>query len=138
MLTHVVVEVFNSTLVLTLLGALSSSSDSVGAVNSARGEAKGPGRRVSAPPVVTGHGQQRALLREKSKENQLDRNGCQQQDRDSDKGCFDVGQYHTVVVCYVCSLCLFVSSALQCGLAFKNHCVSVCAGVVSLLVLYAP
>lgn len=51
--------------------------------------------------MVTGHGQQRALLREKSKENQLDRNGCQQQDRDSDKGCFDVGQCHTVMDCYV-------------------------------------
>lgn len=67
---------------------------------------------MSAPPVVTGHGQQRALLREKSKENQLDRNGCQQQDRDSDKGCFDVGQYHTVMDCYVCSLsfCFFSAS----------------------------
>lgn len=70
--------------------------DSVGAVTAARGEVKTAGRRVSAPPVVNSHGQQRALLREKSKENQLDRNGCQQQDRDSDKGCFDVGQYHTV------------------------------------------
>lgn len=75
---------------------LFSSLDSVGAVNAARGEVKTAGRRVSAPPVVNSHGQQRALLREKSKENQLDRNGCQQQDRDSDKGCFDVGQYHTV------------------------------------------
>lgn len=75
---------------LTLLGAFSSSVDSVGAVNAARGEVKTAGRRVSAPPVVNSHGQQRALLREKSKENQLDRNGCQQQDS------FDVGQCHTV------------------------------------------
>lgn len=65
----------------------------------ARGEGKTAGRRVSAPPVVSGHGQQRALLREKSKENQLDRNGCQQQDRDSDKGCFDVGQSRHLCVC---------------------------------------
>lgn len=81
---------------LTLLGASSSSLDSVGAVNPARGEVKTAGRRVSAPSVVNSHGQQRALLREKSKENQLDRNGCQQQDRDSDKGCFDAGQYCAV------------------------------------------
>lgn len=36
--------------------------------------------------------QQRALLREKSKENQLDRNGYQQLDKDLDKNCFDIGQ----------------------------------------------
>lgn len=65
-------------------------------MTAARSEVKTAGRRVSAPPMVNSHGQQRVLLREKSKENQLDRNGCQQQDRDSDKGCFEVGQYHTV------------------------------------------
>ncbi|XP_011612614.1 PHD finger protein 20 isoform X1 [Takifugu rubripes] len=70
---------------------ISASMHSVGAMTAARGEVKTAGRRVSAPPMVNSHGQQRALLREKSKENQLDRNGCQQQDRDSDKGCFEVG-----------------------------------------------
>lgn len=78
-------------------GGAFSCLDSVGAVTAARGEVKTAGRRVSAPPVVSSHGQQRALLRDKSKENQLDRNGCQQ-DRDSDKGCFDVGQYHTALL----------------------------------------
>ncbi|XP_067097688.1 PHD finger protein 20 isoform X2 [Osmerus mordax] len=44
---------------------------------SPRGEVKPAGRRTSAPPAVTAQGQQqRALQREKSKENQLDRNGC--------------------------------------------------------------
>lgn len=95
-LNRVVLEISTSTLVLTLSGAPSSSLDSVGAVNPARGEVKTAGRRVSAPPVVNSHGQQRALLREKSKENQLDRNGCQQQDRDSDKGCFDAGKWTTM------------------------------------------
>lgn len=89
-------EISNSTLVLTVHGTV-LSLDSVGAVNAARGEVKTPGRRVSAPPVVNSHGQQRALLREKSKENQLDRNGFQQQDRDSDKGGFDLGQCHAVI-----------------------------------------
>lgn len=70
-------------------------SDSVGAATAPRGEVKTAGRRTSAPPVVNTQGQQqRALLREKSKENQLDRNGCLQQDKDSDKSCFDIGKYH--------------------------------------------
>ena len=69
--------------------------DSVGPAAAPRGEVKTAGRRTSAPPAVNtlGH-QQRALLREKSKENQLDRNGCQQHDKDSDKSGFDIGQYH--------------------------------------------
>uniref|UniRef100_A0A3P9LEL2 PHD finger protein 20, a n=1 Tax=Oryzias latipes TaxID=8090 RepID=A0A3P9LEL2_ORYLA len=55
-----------------------------------RGDVKTAGRRTSAPPAVSTHGQQqRALLREKSKENQLDRISCQLQD--SDKGGFDFG-----------------------------------------------
>lgn len=58
---------------------------------------KTAGRRTSAPPEVNTQGhQQRALLREKSKENQLDRNGCQQQDKDSDKSGFDIGEYNSV------------------------------------------
>lgn len=58
---------------------------------------KTAGRRTSAPPVVNTQGhQQRALLREKSKENQLDRNGYPQQDKDLDKSCFDIGQYDAV------------------------------------------
>ncbi|XP_061640805.1 PHD finger protein 20 isoform X2 [Phyllopteryx taeniolatus] len=57
-----------------------------------RGEVKTAGRRTSAPSAISTHGhQQRALLREKSKENQLDRNGCQQQDKESDKCGFDIG-----------------------------------------------
>ncbi|XP_029907000.1 PHD finger protein 20 isoform X2 [Myripristis murdjan] len=57
-----------------------------------RTEVKTAGRRTSAPPAVNTQGQQqRALLREKSKENQLDRNGCQQQERDTDKSGFDIG-----------------------------------------------
>ncbi|KAM8917804.1 PHD finger protein 20 isoform 2-T3 [Spinachia spinachia] len=57
-----------------------------------RGEAKTAGRRTSAPPAVGTQGhQQRALMREKSKENQLDRNGCKQQDKDSERSSFDVG-----------------------------------------------
>ncbi|KAM9361669.1 PHD finger protein 20 [Symphorus nematophorus] len=69
-----------------------SASMHSGAATAPRGEVKTPGRRTSAPPVVNTQGhQQRALLREKSKENQLDRNGCQQQDKDSDKSCFDIG-----------------------------------------------
>lgn len=75
-------------------------SDSVGAAAAPRGEVKTAGRRTSAPPLVNTQGhQQRALLREKSKENQLDRNGCQQQDKDSDKSGFDIGQYHAVRSC---------------------------------------
>ncbi|KAE8298028.1 Rho GTPase-activating protein 39 [Larimichthys crocea] len=71
---------------------ISASMHSVGAAAAPRGEVKTAGRRTSAPPVVNTQGhQQRALLREKSKENQLDRNGCQQQDKDSDKSCFDIG-----------------------------------------------
>ena len=68
-------------------------SDSVGGAAAPRGEVKTAGRRTSAPPAVnTQPHQQRALLRDKSKENQLDRNGCQQQDKDSDKSGFDIGQ----------------------------------------------
>nr|XP_046240604.1 PHD finger protein 20 isoform X2 [Scatophagus argus] len=71
---------------------ISASMHSGGAAAAPRGEVKTAGRRTSAPPVVNTQGhQQRALLREKSKENQLDRNGCQQQDKDSDKSCFDIG-----------------------------------------------
>ncbi|XP_026162607.1 PHD finger protein 20 isoform X3 [Mastacembelus armatus] len=71
---------------------ISASLQSVGAATAPHGEVKTVGRRTSAPPAVnTQSHQQRALLREKSKENQLDRNGCQQQDRDSDKSGFDIG-----------------------------------------------
>lgn len=70
-----------------------SPSDS-GPAAAPRGEVKAAaGRRTSAPPAVNSQGhQQRALQREKSKENQLDRNGCHQPD--SDRSGFDVGQYH--------------------------------------------
>lgn len=81
---------------LILFGTFSYCLDSIGAVAAAHGEVKMATRRVSAPAMANSPGQQRVLLREKSKENQLDRNGCQQQDRDSDKGCFDVGQYRTI------------------------------------------
>ncbi|KAM6947469.1 PHD finger protein 20 isoform 2-T3 [Lycodopsis pacificus] len=71
---------------------ISASMHSVGPATAPRGEVKTAGRRTSAPPLVNAQGhQQRALLREKSKENQLDRNGCQQQDKDSDRSGFDVG-----------------------------------------------
>ncbi|XP_026204384.1 PHD finger protein 20 isoform X2 [Anabas testudineus] len=71
---------------------ISASMHSVGSAAAPRGEVKTAGRRTSAPPAVNTQGhQQRALLREKSKENQLDRNGCQQQDKDSDKSGFDPG-----------------------------------------------
>jgi len=74
--------------------ALVSFPDSVGAAAGPRGDVKTAGRRTSAPPAVSTQGhQQRALLREKSKENQLDRNGCQLLDRDSDKSGFDIGLY---------------------------------------------
>ncbi|XP_049588742.1 PHD finger protein 20 isoform X3 [Syngnathus scovelli] len=57
-----------------------------------RGEVKAAGRRTSAPSAVGTHGhQQRVLLREKSKENQLGSNGCQPHDQDSDKRGFDGG-----------------------------------------------
>ncbi|XP_077386956.1 PHD finger protein 20-like isoform X2 [Festucalex cinctus] len=57
-----------------------------------RGEMKAAGRRTSAPSAINTHGhQQRVLLREKSKENQLDKNGCQQQDKESDKFGFEMG-----------------------------------------------
>ncbi|XP_074528321.1 PHD finger protein 20-like isoform X2 [Halichoeres trimaculatus] len=71
---------------------ISASMHSVGAATVPRGEVKTAGRRTSAPPVVNTQGhQQRALLREKSKENQLDRNGCHQQDKDSGRSAFDIG-----------------------------------------------
>ncbi|XP_054883166.1 PHD finger protein 20 isoform X1 [Poeciliopsis prolifica] len=72
---------------------ISASMHSVGAAAAPRGEIKAAGRRTSAPPAVSTHShQQRALLREKSKENQLDRNLCQLQDKDTDKICFDIGK----------------------------------------------
>ena len=59
---------------------------------SPRGEVKAAGRRTSAPSAVTTQGQQqRALQREKSKENQLDRNGCKS--LDGEKSGLDVGVY---------------------------------------------
>ncbi|TNN51414.1 PHD finger protein 20 [Liparis tanakae] len=71
---------------------ISASMHSVGPAAAPRGEVKAAGRRTSAPPAVNSQGhQQRALLREKSKENQLDRNGCHQPDKDSDRSGFDVG-----------------------------------------------
>ncbi|KAM9409869.1 PHD finger protein 20 isoform 2-T2 [Pholidichthys leucotaenia] len=71
---------------------VSASMQSVGAVAASRSELKTAGRRTSAPPAVNiqSH-QQRALLREKSKENQLDRNSCQLQDKDLNKNAFDIG-----------------------------------------------
>ncbi|XP_051933173.1 PHD finger protein 20-like isoform X2 [Hippocampus zosterae] len=64
---------------------ISASMHSVAAA-ATRGEAKAAGRRTSAPSAIGAHGhQQRALLREKCKENQLDRNGCQRQEKESDK-----------------------------------------------------
>ncbi|XP_069569777.1 PHD finger protein 20 isoform X6 [Brachyistius frenatus] len=72
---------------------ISASMHSVGAAAAPRGEVKTAGRRTSAPPAVNTQGhQQRALLREKSKENQLDRNGCQMQDKDSDRSGFDIDE----------------------------------------------
>ncbi|KAI4827181.1 hypothetical protein KUCAC02_030598 [Chaenocephalus aceratus] len=69
---------------------ISATQHPVGPVPVARGEVKTAGRRTSAPPAVsTQIHQQRALLREKSKENHLDRNGCHQ--LDSDKSGFDIG-----------------------------------------------
>ncbi|KAM6980808.1 PHD finger protein 20-like [Aplochiton taeniatus] len=63
-----------------------------GAPPSPRSEVKVSGRRTSAPPAVNTQGQQqRALLREKSKENQLDRNGCQLQTKEGEKSGFDIG-----------------------------------------------
>lgn len=67
------------------------SADSVVASVASRGELKTAGRRTSAPSAVNAQGhQQRALLREKCKENQLDRNGCQQLEKD--RSGFDTGQ----------------------------------------------
>ncbi|XP_037534580.1 PHD finger protein 20 isoform X2 [Nematolebias whitei] len=64
-----------------------------GAVAAPRGDIKTAGRRTSAPATVssTQGQQQRTLLKEKSKENQLDRNICQLQNKDSDKSGFDIG-----------------------------------------------
>ncbi|XP_038150792.1 PHD finger protein 20 isoform X1 [Cyprinodon tularosa] len=71
---------------------ISASMQSAGPAAASRGDIKAAGRRTSAPPAVSTQGhQQRALLREKSKENQLDRNLCQLQDKDTDKICFDIG-----------------------------------------------
>ncbi|KAM6927633.1 PHD finger protein 20 [Xenentodon cancila] len=67
-----------------------SASMHVGVAAASRCDLKSAGRRTSAPPAVSNQGpQQRALVREKSKENHLDRNGCQLQD--SDRTGFDVG-----------------------------------------------
>ncbi|XP_061147377.1 PHD finger protein 20 isoform X4 [Syngnathus typhle] len=69
---------------------VSASMHSVAAAAATRGEVKAAGRRTSAPSAVGTHGhQQRVLLREKSKENQLGSNGCQPHDQDSDKRGFD-------------------------------------------------
>ncbi|KAM4581947.1 PHD finger protein 20 isoform 1-T2 [Fundulus diaphanus] len=71
---------------------ISASMHSVGAAAASRADIKTTGRRTSAPPAVCAQShQQRALLRDKSKENQLDRNLCQLQDKDADKICFDIG-----------------------------------------------
>uniref|UniRef100_A0A1A8FM70 PHD finger protein 20, a n=1 Tax=Nothobranchius korthausae TaxID=1143690 RepID=A0A1A8FM70_9TELE len=70
-----------------------SASMNSGAVASPRGEVKTAGRRTSAPPAVSSQGpQQRALLREKSKENQLEQNTCLLQDKVSDKPGLDMGK----------------------------------------------
>ncbi|KAM3878370.1 PHD finger protein 20-like [Diretmus argenteus] len=70
---------------------ISASMHPGGAAPTPRSEVKAAGRRTSAPPAVNTQGQQqRALLREKSKENHLDRNGCQQQGKDADKSGFDI------------------------------------------------
>ncbi|XP_020791540.2 PHD finger protein 20 isoform X1 [Boleophthalmus pectinirostris] len=65
---------------------ISATMQSVGMVTGP----KSGGRRTSAPPSVNTQVHQRALLREKSKENQLDRNGFQL-DKDVDKSSFDMG-----------------------------------------------
>ncbi|XP_037107736.1 PHD finger protein 20-like isoform X2 [Syngnathus acus] len=71
---------------------VSASMHTVAAAAATRGEVKAAGRRTSAPSAVGTHGhQQRVLLREKSKENQLGSNGCQPHDQDSDKRGFDGG-----------------------------------------------
>nr|XP_061779845.1 PHD finger protein 20-like isoform X1 [Nerophis lumbriciformis] len=70
---------------------ISASMHTVVAAAATRGEVKPAGRRTSAPSAINMHGhQQRALLREKSKENQLNRNGCLQ-DKVADKCSFDFG-----------------------------------------------
>ncbi|KAM4612719.1 PHD finger protein 20 isoform 2-T2 [Polymixia lowei] len=70
---------------------ISASMHPGGPAPSSRSDVKAPGRRTSAPPAVNAQGQQqRALLREKSKENQLDRNGCQQPENDGEKSSFDI------------------------------------------------
>ena len=71
------------------------SVDPVAATTPSRSEARAvaPGsRRTSAPPAVNSQCSQRALLREKCKENQLERNGCQQH-KDVDKSVFDIGEW---------------------------------------------
>ncbi|XP_072308070.1 PHD finger protein 20 isoform X2 [Eucyclogobius newberryi] len=66
---------------------ISATMQSVGMVTGP----KTGGRRTSAPPAVNAQvHHQRALLREKTKENQLDRNGFQP-DKDMDKSGFDMG-----------------------------------------------
>ncbi|CAL8339609.1 unnamed protein product [Lota lota] len=71
---------------------ISATMHPVGATPPSRSEARAvtPGsRRTSAPPAVNSQGSQRALLREKCKENQLERNGCQQH-KDVDTSGFDI------------------------------------------------
>ncbi|XP_028302549.1 PHD finger protein 20 isoform X2 [Gouania willdenowi] len=64
-----------------------SASIHPGASAAPRCELKTTGRRTSAPPAVGAQGhQQKVLQREKSKENQLERNGWHMQDMDPDKG----------------------------------------------------
>lgn len=59
---------------------------------SPRSDAKTAGRRTSAPPIVdTQSQQQRVLLREKSKENQLDRNGRRPVDKERERSGLDIG-----------------------------------------------
>ncbi|XP_056461752.1 PHD finger protein 20 isoform X1 [Gadus chalcogrammus] len=71
---------------------ISATMHPVAATTPSRSEARAvaPGsRRTSAPPAVNSQCSQRALLREKCKENQLERNGCQQH-KDVDKSVFDI------------------------------------------------
>ncbi|XP_058488017.1 PHD finger protein 20 isoform X1 [Solea solea] len=71
---------------------ISASMNSVGGAVFPRSEVKMPSRRTSAPPAMNAQNHQhRSLLREKSKENQLERNGCLHQDKDSDKSGFGMG-----------------------------------------------
>ncbi|XP_008318752.1 PHD finger protein 20 isoform X2 [Cynoglossus semilaevis] len=71
---------------------ISASIHSVAGGHYSQGDVKTSGRRTSVPPAGgTQNHQHRTLLREKSKENQLDRNRCHQEDRSSEKSGFDIG-----------------------------------------------